>query len=306
MNTQNVNVKTATRKSTERWDEKGTVMAPEKKDLYQRVTDTLIAALEVGVKPWVCPWQRKGMSSLPCNYTTGHHYQGMNILLLWHSATTKGYTDPRWLTYRQAKDAAGQVRRGEQGTTIFYYSMREKEREDGEVDHIPLIKTFTVFNYEQIDGLAVSDIEMPEIHFNSQVTLETFFEKSGAKIREKGEAAYFNPTRDEIILPARHLFSQAADFYATGLHELVHWSGAKTRLNREMKGKFGSADYAFEELIAELGSAFLMAHFGVQGEVQHESYIASWLKALKNDKRFIFKAASFASKAHQYLIDKSK
>ena len=112
------------------------------------------------------------------------------------------------------------------------------------------------------------------------------------------------PTTDEIWLPERHLFNDAANFYATGLHELVHWTGAKARLNREMKDRFGSECYAFEELCAELGSAFLMADLSIEGEVQHESYIASWLKALKNDKRYIFRAASAASKAHRYLMDK--
>lgn len=135
---------------------------------------------------------------------------------------------------------------------------------------------------------------------------ENLFRKSGVSIIEKGQNAFFRPSTDEVWLPERYLFPDAANFYATGLHELVHWSGGKGRLNREMKGKFGSGDYAFEELIAELGSAFLMADLGIVGEVQHESYIASWLKALKNDKRYIFKASSAASKAYHYLMDKSR
>ncbi|TKI07546.1 ArdC family protein [Martelella alba] len=275
-------------------------------DIYQTVTDSIIAALEAGVKPWFCPWRRvPGMSGLPSNYATGVAYSGMNIMLLWCSASKQGFSDPRWMTYKQAQAEGGQVRKGERGTTAIFYSTLEKENDAGEIEHIPMLKTFIVFNVEQIDGLpltteAVSPVET----FDPLPQAENLFRNCGANIIEKGQNAFFRPSTDEVWLPERRLFADAANFYATGLHELVHWSGAKSRLNREMKGKFGSEDYAFEELIAELGSAFLMADLGIVGEVQHESYIASWLKALKNDKRYIFKAASAASKAHRYLMDK--
>ncbi|MBP2156385.1 antirestriction protein ArdC [Erwinia rhapontici] len=168
-----------------------------------------------------------------------------------------------------------------------------------------MLKTFTVFNVDQIDGLPLSDEAVcPAETFEPLPRAEALFRSSGATIIEKGQNAFFAPPTDEIRLPERYLFADAAYFYATGLHELVHWSGGKNRLNPEMKGKFGSEGYAFEELIAELGSALLMADLGIVGEVQHESYMASWLKALKNDKRYIFKAASAASKAHRYLMDK--
>ncbi|MFP1904583.1 ArdC family protein [Lonsdalea quercina] len=276
-----------------------------KTDIYQTVTDSIITALEAGVKPWVCPWQRvPGMSGLPSNFATGVSYSGMNITLLWCSASKQGFSDSRWMTWKQAQAEGGQVRKGQHGTTAIFYTTLEKESEEGEIAHIPMLKTFTVFNVEQIDGLpltaeAVSPVET----FEPLPQAEKLFHNSGAIIIEKGQNAFFMPSTDEVWLPERRLFSDAANFYATGLHELVHWSGAKKRLNREMKGKFGSADYAFEELCAELGSAFLMADLRIVGEVQHESYIASWLKALKNDKRYIFKAASAASKAHRFLMD---
>ncbi|WJV52337.1 zincin-like metallopeptidase domain-containing protein [Prodigiosinella aquatilis] len=275
-------------------------------DIYQTVTDNIIAALEAGVKPWSCPWQRvPGMSGLPSNFATGIAYSGMNIMLLWCSASEQGFGDSRWMTYKQAQAVGGQVRKGEHGTTAIFYTTLEKENEDGEIDQIPMLKTFTVFNVEQIDGLPLrTETASPAGMFEPLPQAEKLFCRSGANIIEKGQNAFFKPSTDEIWLPERYLFSDAANFYATGLHELVHWSGAKNRLNREMKGRFGSEDYAFEELIAELGSAFLMADLGIAGEVQHESYIASWLKALKNDKRYIFKAASAASKAHRYLMDK--
>ncbi|EHR2279923.1 DUF1738 domain-containing protein [Escherichia coli] len=277
-------------------------------DIYQTVTDSIIAALETGVKPWVCPWQRTpGMSGLPSNYATGTAYSGMNIMLLWCSASKQGFCDSRWMTYKQAKAVGGQVRKGEHGTTAIFYTTLEKENDNGETDYIPMLKTFTVFNVEQIDGLPLNDEAVfPAETFEPLPRAEALFNSSGATIIEKGQNAFFTPLTDEIRLPERYLFIDAANFYATGLHELVHWSGAKSRLNREMKGKFGSEGYAFEELIAELGSAFLMADLGIVGEVQHESYIASWLKALRNDKRYIFKAASAASKAHLYLMNKAE
>lgn len=283
-----------------------TKLSKTRTDIYQTVTDSIIAALEAGVKPWSCPWQRvPGMSELPSNYATGAAYSGMNIMLLWSSASEQGFKDSRWMTYKQAKAEGGQVRKGEHGTTAIFYSTLEKENDDGETDYIPMLKTFTVFNVEQIDGLPLTmETVSPEATFDPLPQAENLFRKSGANIIEKGQNAFFSPSNDEVWLPERHLFSDAANFYAIGLHELVHWSGGKSRLNREMKGKFGSEGYAAEELVAELGSAFLMADLGIVGEVQHESYIASWLKALKNDKRYIFKAASTTSKAHRYLMEK--
>ncbi|MDK9838546.1 ArdC family protein [Klebsiella michiganensis] len=283
-----------------------TKFSKTKTDIYQTVTDSIISALETGVKPWSCPWQRvPGMSGLPSNYSTGAAYSGMNIMLLWCSASEQGFNDSRWMTYKQAKAEGGQVRKGEHGTTAIFYTLLERENEDGETDYIPMLKTFTVFNVEQIDGLPLRDEAVcPTESFEPLARAEALFLNSGATILEKGQNAFFAPSTGEIHLPERRLFSDAANFYATGLHELIHWSGAKSRLNREMKGKFGSESYAFEELIAELGGAFLMADLGISGEVQHESYIASWLKALNNDKRYIFKAASAASKAHRYLMDK--
>ncbi|CAI1534825.1 DNA primase TraC [Serratia plymuthica] len=182
------------------------------------------------------------------------------------------------------------MRKGEHGTTAIFYTMLERENDDGETDSIPMLKTFTVFNVEQIDGLPLSEEAVCSLEtFEPLPRAEALFRDSGATIIEKEQNAFFAPSTDEVHLPERCLFSDAANFYATGLHELVHWSGAKSRLNREMKGKFGSEGYAFEELIAELGSAFLMADLGIVGEVQHESYISSWLKALKKDKSYILR-----------------
>lgn len=228
-----------------------TKFSKNRTDMYQVVTDSIIAALEAGVKPWSCPWQRvSSMSGLPSNYATGAAYSGMNIMLLWSSASEQGFNDSRWMTYKQAKEEGGQVRKGEHGTTAIFYTTLEKENDDGETDYIPILKTFTVFNVEQIDGLPVSDEAVfPAETFEPIPHAEALFRNSGATIIEKGQNAFFAPSTDEIHLPDRRLFSDAANFYATGLHELIHWSGGKSRLNREMKGKFGSEGYAFEELI---------------------------------------------------------
>ncbi|MDE4678677.1 ArdC family protein [Klebsiella variicola] len=277
-----------------------------KTDVYQTVTNSIIEALERGVKPWVCPWKRNGAASgIPSNFSTGKAYTGMNIMLLWCSAAKHGFQDPRWLTYHQATEQGAQVRKGETGTTGIFYKTLEKENDAGELERIPMLKTFTVFNIEQTDGLNLDDEISPQpvTGFDPLPDVEALFQRTGAKINERGQQAFYQPSTDEIWLPERHLFADAANFYATGLHELVHWTGAKSRLDREKGGKFGSEGYAFEELIAELGCAFLMADLGVSGEVQHESYIASWLKSLKDDKRYIFQAASAASKAHRFLME---
>lgn len=294
--------------SLERSGSSKTTFSQTKTDIYQTVTDSIIKALESGVKPWQCPWKRNGqISGIPSNYTTGDAYSGINIMLLWCSAAQQGFQDSRWMTYNQAKSAGAQVRKGERGTMAIFYKTLEKERDDGEVEHIPVLKHFIVFNAQQTDGLPRDGSDTQPAQpagniFDPLPQAETLFKRSGAKITERGQQAFFRPATDEIYLPERHLFSRADDFYATGLHELVHWSGHQSRLSRDMKGRSGSEEYAFEELIAELGSAFLMADLGLSGDVQHESYIASWLTKLRNDKRYIFRAASAASKAHRYLM----
>lgn len=293
LHTQTSAPNTATATSVSPLEQSGsskTKFSRSKTDIYQTVTDSIISALETGVKPWSCPWQRvPGMSGLPSNYATGAAYSGMNIMLLWCSASKQGFSDSRWMTYKQAKAEGGQVRKGEYGTTAIFYTTLEKENDDGETDYIPMLKTFTVFNVEQIDGLPLSDEAVcPAETYEPLPRAEALFRNSGATIIEKGQNAFFAPSTDEIRLPERCLFTDAANFYATGLHELIHWSGVKSRLNRDMKGKFGSKGYAFEELIAELGIASLMKNLGIDGEVQHESYIAPCLKTLKNSKKIIF------------------
>ncbi|TLS77203.1 ArdC family protein [Photobacterium damselae] len=277
------------------------------KDMYQIVTDRIIAALENGVKPWACPWDKtQQCDMLPVNFKTKAQYSGVNILLLWSETVEKGYSSPYWLTYKQAAELGGNVIKGQKGTTIIYYKLWEKENEDGTEEKIPMLKSFSVFNLDQIEN-----IEKPAVTVNEERTkhsdfavmanVEETIQKTGAIINHLGVRAFYSPSQDSITMPQQDRFQSSSDYYATLLHELTHWTAHKSRLDRNLKGKFGSKDYAFEELVAELGAAFCCADLGVFGDIQHESYIASWLTALQNDKKYIFKAASLASKAHQFL-----
>ena len=278
----------------------------KKVDMYEAVTNKIIEALEKGVKPWVCPWVKSSRGNgLPINFDTKKSYSGINVCLLWFAAFEAGFTSNQFLTYKQAQSLGAQVRKGEKGTNIIYYTNWKKENAEGEKENIPMIKSFTVFNIEQIEGLNIPEVAAIEEGsiFESLDHVEIFLKNTGAKITEQGASAFYRPSTDSITMPNRGRFSNYCDFYATALHELTHWTGAKHRLDRIKGSRFGSDDYAFEELIAELGASFLMAELNVSGDVQHESYIASWLERLKGDKRYIFKAASAASKAHQFLMD---
>ncbi len=278
------------------------------KDIHQIVTDRVIAALESGVKPWACPWDRTNeCSMLPMNFKTKSTYSGINILLLWSETVEKGFSSPYWLTYKQAAELGGNVIKGQKGTAIVYYKMWEKENEDGEKETIPMLKTFVVFNLDQIEN-----IEKPAVSVNETRTKHDFevlehvedaIAKTNITIKHCGVRAFYSSSHDQITMPEKDRFQSSSDYYATAWHELVHATGHSSRLDRNLKNSFGSKDYAFEELVAELGAAFCCADLGITGEVQHESYIAGWLSKLNSDKKFIFKAASLASKAHQFLIN---
>ncbi|WP_419208241.1 ArdC family protein (plasmid) [Photobacterium leiognathi subsp. mandapamensis] len=279
------------------------------KDMYQIVTDRIISALENGVKPWACPWDKtQQCDMLPVNFKTKAQYSGVNILLLWSETVEKGYSSPYWLTYKQAAELGGNVIKGQKGTAIIYYKLWEKKKRGRGGGKIPMLKSFTVFNLDQIEN-----IEKPAVTVNEERIKNNELEimphvdnailNTGAVINHLGVRAFYSPSQDTITMPTHDRFQSSSDYYATLLHELTHWTAHKSRLDRNLKGNFGSKDYAFEELVAELGAAFCCADLGVFGDVQHESYIASWLKALNNDKKYIFKAASLASKAHKFLIE---
>lgn len=285
-----------------------TAEAKPRYDVQQVVTDRIIAALEGGQIPWKKGWTAYGM---PRNYATGRAYQGINAFLLSFSPVGEY---PLFLTYNQAKDLGGQVRKGEKGETVIFYSNIEgKEKPTGEKgDDYFLMKSFTVFNVSQIDGIEFELPEKVERTFTpNQVAEELAGRYMGLKgaptLAHGGARAYYAPESDHIQMPPRLTFRSEQAYYRTLFHELGHSTGAAHRLNRAdlvNSGGKGSASYAREELTAEMTTAFLNAEIGYAPEEdgdQHASYIQNWLTALKNDKTLVFKAASLAQKA-SYLI----
>lgn len=278
------------------------------KDTYQRITDAIIEQLEAGTKPWIRPWRGNSRGSLVPRRATGEAYRGINVLMLWLASELAGYEENTWMTYRQAQDLGGQVRKGEKGSLVVKYStFNPKEPEDDDERAIPYLKGYTVFNIEQIENLPnrfyrpAADLPAtPVLHLE---TVETFVRNTGAAITYGGTTACYRPAPDDILMPDRARFVDEVHLYSTLLHEMSHWSGAKHRLDRDLSGRFGSESYAIEELVAELSASFLCADLGVAHDPRDNTatYLESWLKALKNDKRAIITAAAKAQAAAEYL-----
>jgi antirestriction protein ArdC len=269
-------------------------------ELYERVTNTIIAELETGTAPWVRPWKGSAGGFLPQNFATGRHYNGINICILWHEAEQKGYGVPQWMTFQQAIQKGACVRKGEKGTTVVFVK-KLRVGEDENQRTVGMLKTFTVFNVAQIDGLPEPEATPDRPEPERDAAADAFIEATQADIRRGGDMAAFIPSKDYITIPFEKDFRGMEHFYATALHELSHWTGAKHRLNRDLTGRFKTASYAAEELVAELSAAFLCAHLGIQGELRHAAYIESWLTLLREDSKAIFTAASKASQAADYL-----
>jgi len=274
------------------------------RDLYAEVTDRIIAALETGTPPWVRPWSGGGITT-PINAASRRPYRGVNLLLLTLEQQARGYARNAWLTFRQAAELGGHVRKGEHGTTVVFYKLQERTRENEEEETrlVPLLRAFTVFNVAQIEGLPARLVEPPPAPaWEPQDEAERVLESSGARLQREGVAAFYRPADDTIVLPAPGLFHSGVDYYATALHELTHWTGHPDRCNRQFPRRFGDEAYAVEELVAEIGSAFLCAHCRIDGRLQHSSYVASWLKVLKADKRAVFTASSQAQRAADFVL----
>jgi len=277
-------------------------------DIYQQVTDTIIAQLEKGIVPWVRPWSSKtataGDVTMPMNYTTKRPYSGINVLLLWGKAWNAGYANNQWLTYKQALAVGGNVKKGEKGTQIIFYTMFQSKTEfrpNGDPVMIPMIKGYTVFNIEQCEGIEPdSVVVMPEPERNA--ACDAIVKATGASIKHEGNRAYYTPMMDAITMPIPQSFKTMGDYYATLFHELGHWTGHKSRLDRKFGVTHGNEDYAYEELIAELTAAFTCATVQVEPTNRHADYIGSWLAKLQNDKRYVFRAASAASKAANLIL----
>jgi antirestriction protein ArdC len=285
-----------------------------KADVYTRVTDKIVAALEAGVRPWMQPWSVEhaaGKISRPLR-ANGKPYQGVNVLLLWGEAMDKGYVAPFWMTFKQALELGGRVRKGEHGSLVVYadtFRKTETDEETGEEMEraVPFMKGYTVFNVEQVEDLPERYYVKPAAPLPISDRLEQadrFFRNTGAEIRYGGNRAYYSIKDDYIQMPPYEAFRDAESFAATLAHEACHWTRAATRLNRDLGRKhWGDEGYAREERVAELGSAFLCADLGLAPEVleDHAAYINSWVKVLTDDKRFIFTAAGHAQRAVEYL-----
>lgn len=329
--------------------------APRKKaartDWYVELTNSIVVklvALQSDPKSWTQSWTGSFASGIPQNGLTGRRYNGLNIWLLWFA----GFSDPRYYTFDQAKQACGYqknpawkgkhstykgiakwlwngegedpktgVCKSEKGTRIFFYNFLKKyEDRQGKavrkptpqqiasgavvlVSRFPMLKTYTVFNATQIDGLKVLDIPIvdPAEKYLAAEALCEILDAQTTHVPGTSTAGY-RPGADGIVLPAPGQFENIEHYWATRFHEIIHWTGHESRLDRNLKNRFGSDAYAFEELIAELGSAYLCAHLGIEGELRHPEYLAAWISRMQDDKYAIFKAASLAQKAVDFII----
>ncbi|MEO4044916.1 ArdC family protein [Hoeflea sp.] len=284
-------------------------------DIYARITETIVADLEQGVRPWMKPWSAGGLEgriTRPLRHT-GEPYTGINVLLLWSESIARGFEAPLWMTYRQASQIGAQVRKGETGATVVYASRFTKTETDSRGDEverdIPFLKTYTVFNCDQIDGLPEHYYHRPDRIIDPVLRIEhadRFFENTGAVIRHGGTKAFFASASDHIQMPPFESFRDAESYVAVLSHEATHWTAPAHRVGRDLSRYHKDrSERAREELIAELGSCFLCADLGIVPELEprpdHASYLHSWLRVLKDDKRAIFQAAAHAQRAVTYL-----
>lgn len=283
-------------------------------DVYQKITDRIVRDLEQGVRPWLKPWNAghaEGRILRPLR-ANGIPYRGINVVMLWSEAIDKGYASPIWMTFKQALELDANVRKGEHGSLVVYadkITRTETNSETGEeaAREIPFMKGYTVFNTEQIDGLPEHFYPKPAPRGPLVPRIEradAFFAATGANIVHGGSRACYVPSTDHVHMPCIDFFRDSESYYATLAHEVTHWTRHEKRLDRNFgRKRFGDEGYAMEELVAELGAAFLSADLELTPETRedHASYIASWIKALKEDKRAIFTAASHAQRAADFL-----
>ncbi|WP_422927463.1 ArdC family protein [Singulisphaera sp. PoT] len=287
-------------------------MPAARTDLYGRVTEQIVAELEKGVRPWLKPWDAEhaaGRITRPLR-ASGEPYKGVNVLMLWMAAETQGFAAPIWMTFNQAKELGGHVRKGAKGSLVVYADKMTRSEDDDESDRdIFFMKGYTVFNAEQVEGLPESFYRLAAPALDPVQRIEAadvFFAHTGADIRHGGNQAYYAEGSDHVQMPPFEAFRDAESYSATLAHELTHWTKHPTRLNREFgRKRFGDEGYAREELVAEIGAAFLCCELGVTPELRedHISYLDHWLKVLREDNRAIFRAAACAQKAIDFLHD---
>ena len=290
----------------------GTPHVAPRASLYAEVTARIIAELEAGRCPWVQPWDNAPAApGLPRNAASGRTYSGINILLLWGAVIERGYPTQNWLTFAQAIQANGNVRKGEKGVTIVFADRFTPEAEKqraalvgDDPRQVPFLKRFTLFNVAQCEGLPerMSQAPAPLPERQQVPVAESLIAATGADFRIGGNRAFYCPSEDYVAVPPQPAFRAQIDYYRTALHELGHWTGHSSRLARDFSGQFGTPAYAREELTAELASAYLCAALSIQPTVRHADYVGSWLEVLKRDDRVIFRAAARASRAADFLL----
>ncbi|BBB07707.1 ArdC family protein [Sphingopyxis sp. EG6] len=286
----------------------------DRANLYDEITDKIIAELEAGRVPWVQPWgtsAAKAPLGLPRNAATSRSYSGINVLILWGAVIEHSFPGQGWLTFRQALSLGGNVRKGERGTTVVYadrFTPEDEKRrafEAGEEAHaIPFLKRFTVFNTAQCDGLP-DDIEAavpPPPPGMIEPQVEALIKATGIDFRIGGDRAFYVPALDYVQVPPPAAYFEPINWHRTALHELGHASGHHSRLARDLSGSFGSRKYFVEECVAELASAFCCAALGITPTVRHSDYIGAWIETMREDNRAIVRAASQASKAADWLL----
>lgn len=279
--------------------------------IYESITQSIVERLKEGVRPWHQPW-KSGSTTLPLR-SNGIPYQGINVLILWMQSAQMGYTSSKWMTFKQAQELGGSVKKGERGTHIFYSNTVEKtttdEEGNEELHKQSFLRSYSVFNVAQIQGLPAEFYGVPATGGLSPkeriASLEAFAKSTDAQIEEGGDRACYFPSLDKINMPPFASFETPESYYATLCHELVHWTGHPSRLNRELSSKNKIEAYAFEELVAELGSAFLASILGITPGVSesHVDYLGSWIALLEGNHSLIFKAASLAQRAVEFLLE---
>jgi antirestriction protein ArdC len=270
--------------------------------IYQQVTDRIISELERGAAPWIKPWTTFASAGEDQNIISKKPYNGINRVILGMS----GFSSSKWASFKQWQELGATVRKGEKGTMIVFYSPIKKESinpANGQLESSAYhcLKSYFVFNADQVDGIEIEKPDTVEKPFIDVPALEKRVSDTGAIIKHGSSSAFYRRDSDSIHLPKKGDFKSESDYYATLLHELIHWSGANFRLDRTKGKRFADTAYAFEELVAELGAAFLCQDYQIQGDLRHADYIGSWLKCLKDDNKAIFNAAALAQKAADYV-----
>jgi antirestriction protein ArdC len=279
-------------------------------DIYQQVTDQIVAAIEAGAKgDWKMPWHVKASDGdgFPFNVASKRHYRGVNTIALWSIAKARGFTSGAWGTYKQWSERNCQVRKGEKSAHVVFWKFDRVTTEGDDGDAIGRERVFargySVFNGDQVDGYVAEPAALV-VEPERDAYAESWFAAVGANVSHGGSRAFYMPSQDRIQMPPFASFVATGAYYATLAHEHVHWTGAKSRCDRDLTGRFGNESYAAEELVAELGAAFVCATLQLDSEPRpdHAEYVANWLRVLKNDKRAIFTAASKAQAAVDWMI----